>query len=173
MSSWIQTKRPIQSRMPPFVKQIHPVPSTITTSQKRKVYYITNILAGGSYKYIKDLISFFPNTAFIAITNVSELHRYSKEFHSNDLLLVQYLVQTFISIKMLTDIVSRTHIQLVIPIHDFYFLSSCIVEVDPSVHNCYLLPNQTISKEKEYLLRMAKYVIFPSAFVQNEFKKHR
>lgn len=171
MSSWTNIQRP-RRQMPHInnITQVTPVKPTVIT-EKQKVYYVTNMVAGGSYKYILDLINYFPKTTFIAITNVSELQKYSREFNSNHILIFQYILFSVITFKNIIDIVQRTGIQLVIPIHDFYFLSPCTTEPNSTIHTAYI-SGQSISSEKVQLLKLAKHVVFPSNFVQNEILKY-
>lgn len=167
MSSWITMK----TRPKNPIHTFNPTPIQYTPIDKLKVFYITNVLVGGSFKYIKDIIKSFPNTTFIAITNYEELYRYSREFNSNHILLLQYLISTNIQIRHIQELVIKTKIRLIIPIHDFYFLSQTINEFTNNIHNAYITQKSGIS-EKQQLLNIAKYVIFPSIFVKNEFLRY-
>lgn len=165
MSSWISVAR---KRKPiTFIpNNIQIVDNEITT-----VYYISNMLSGGSYKYIKDLISSFPHIPFIQISSYEDLIKNSKMFNSKSFLIFQYIFSSNLKFNHIIDIVSRTGIKLIIPIHDFYFLSPCTIDINTTINNCYLNYRTHISVEKRMLLEMAKYVIFPSIFVKNEFLK--
>jgi hypothetical protein len=166
MSSWLNTtSRP--RKFPIINNTIQKTDIKPVSVEKQKVYYVTNMIAGGSYKYIKDLIYHFPETTFIAITNVSELQKYKREFNSNHILLFQYVLFSVITFKNIIDIVLQTGIKLVVPIHDFYFLSPCTTEPNSTIHTAYI-SGQNVNLEKVQLLKLAKFVIFPSIFVQNE-----
>ena len=162
MSSWI-TVRPRNK------KSIAQVTHITKVANKLKVYYITNILVGGSYKYITDIIKSFQDVTFIPITNINEFRK--QTFHSTDILLLQYLLLSHISIQNIIEIVLKTKIQLVIPLHDFYYLTHTVNEFNPYLHNAYLM-NNNISSEKITLFHLAKYVICPTQFVKHEFSKY-
>ncbi len=167
MSSWITIK--MRPKKPTYMS--NPSPIQQNPVEKLKVFYITNVLVGGSFKYIKDIIKSFPNTIFIAITNYEELYRYSREFNSNHILILQYLISTNISIRNIYELVIKTKIRLIIPIHDFYFLSQSENEFSNDIYNTYITQKTGIS-EKQQILNIAKYVIFPSTFVKNEFLRY-
>ena len=84
MSSWIKPHNNNRKRY-----NLTPnIPLQSIPLEKLKVYYITNVLVGGSFKYIQDLILSFPTISFIPITNIGELQKYSREFNSNHILLL-------------------------------------------------------------------------------------
>ena len=111
MSSW---KRPTRfqprSAVPSAVVVTPPLPPSPVPLKKRNVYYLTNVTTGGSYKYIKDLIAHFPQVTFVPILTYGDLHKHSRDFHSEHILLVQYFVETNITCKMIIEIVSKTGI---------------------------------------------------------------
>jgi hypothetical protein len=166
MSSWITTK----SRPKNPIHIIHNIRND-TPVEKLKVFYITNVLIGGSFKYIKDIIKLFPTITFIPITNNQELLKYSREFNSNHILLLQYVISSNINIRNIIELVNKTQIRLVIPIHDFYFLTYSLNEFTTNIHSAYTIHN-SIMPEKQQLLNTAKYIIFPSNFVKNEFLRY-
>ena len=94
MSSWI---KPHNNNRKRYILTPN-IPLQSIPLEKLKVYYITNVLVGGSFKYIQDLILSFPTISFIPITNIGELQKYSREFNSNHILLLQYLILSNISI---------------------------------------------------------------------------
>jgi len=140
--------------------------------EKPTVFYITNINGGGSFKYIKDLISSFPETSFIAITNDEEFMKHATHFSPNHILLLQYVIHTNLSMKHILYIVRKTKIRLILPIHDFYYVSPSIYETDPTLHNSYLLDSVNILPEKRELLLTATHLICPSLFVWKEMMKY-
>ena len=170
MSSWKRPTRFQPRSAVPSTPVTSPISTTTLVSPKKQcVYYLTNVTSGGSYKYIRDLITNFPQVTFLPILTYGDLHKHSRDFDSHHILLVQYFVETNITQKMIIEIVQKTRIQLVIPIHDFYFLSGCTTFFNPSVHNCYLTIRRSFTEETEALLRLATYLIFPSTFVQEQF----
>ena len=167
MSSWI---KPHNNNRKRYILTPN-IPLQSISLEKLKVYYITNVLVGGSFKYIQDLILSFPTISFIPITNIGELQKYSREFNSNHILLLQYLILSNISITNIIEIVTRTNIKLVIPIHDFYYFSPSTNDFTIEIHNSYLKSN-VIPSEKLHLFNLAKHIIFPSNFVKNEYLKY-
>ena len=166
MSSWIS----VTKKRKPITLIPNNIP--IIEDEKITVYYISNMFSGGSYKYIKDLISSFPQIPFIQISSYEDLIKISNKFNSTSILLFQYIFSSNLKFNHIIDIVNKTRIKLVIPIHDFYFLSTCVTDINKTINNCYLNYRIDISVEKRMLLDMAKYVIFPSSFVKNELLKH-
>jgi hypothetical protein len=167
MSSWISINRP---RKRPINTAI--ITATTNYSNKIKVFYITNVKVGGSFKYINDLIKYFPEVPFVSLSNYMDFQKYSKEFHSGNILILQYLLLSNIPTMAIIDIIRKTQIQVLIPIHDFYYLSSSTNDFTNEIHNYHLISNKVSTYNNYPLLKLAKYIIFPSDFVKNEYLKY-
>jgi hypothetical protein len=128
------------------------------------IYIICPIKEGGSYKYISDIINYLEEYKknYIIIKNKEELYYMSVDFNNNDILIVQNLSRTNIDF---TDIDKIMKINIILPIHDFYFIYA-------NNNNIHKVPvKYNIKKITHNLLKIAKYVIFPSKFMMDSFIK--
>ncbi len=165
-----------------FLKRRHKVaPSTMPHVENaplqekalRTVYYISNVMEGGSRKYILDLMDAFENSnlKFVQIRNKHDIELYKNEFKKDDILLFQYLFFSDFTLEDIVDIKKNYNFKLIVPVHDFYFLgqlSENFYEFNVAVHSNYL----TVTKLRDDvigLLNEASVVIYPSEFVKNVF----
>jgi hypothetical protein len=90
------------------------------------IYIIASIKEGGSSKYINDIIQYLEriNKNYIIIKNKEEFNYMSSEFNMNDILIVQHLLNTNIKFIDVENSVINKKINLILPIHDFYFMYS-------------------------------------------------
>ncbi len=131
------------------------------------IYIISPIKEGGSNKYINDLLKLLKQNKkkYIIINNKKELDTLSSNFSNNNILIVQNLINTNIKFIDIENIVNNTQINLILPIHDFYFIYSNENMNNMNI-NIHEIP--TI-KSNHNLLKLAKYVIFPSQFMLDKF----
>lgn len=138
----------------------------------KRVFYISNVKSGGAKKYIDDLIENFGNcyVDFIGITNLKELKYYEKKANSEDILIFQYLFDTNFSFEDVLDFKKKSGVKMIIPIHDFYFLSdpSVFYKFDIKVHSSFI-KREFFSQTIIDFLNEADYIIYPSLFVKNIF----
>lgn len=129
------------------------------------IYIISPIKDGGSHKYINNIIDYLEriNKNYIIIKNKEELDYMKEDFNNEDLLIVQYLHNTNIKFVDIENIIN-TNINLILPIHDFYFIYSN-ENINTNIHN---IPTKK-HKIKHNLFKLAKYIIFPSQFMYNIF----
>ena len=139
----------------------------------KTVYYISNIPSGGANKYITDLIDAFetPHLNFVQIKNKNDLKIYKNSFKKDDVLLFQYLFFSDLTFDDIVNIKNKSGIQLVIPIHDFYFLQKnqadfyqCHMGVYSNFDN-----KEPLSPPVLTLLKLSDLIIYPSNFVKNIF----
>lgn len=147
---------------------------------KKTVYIISNIRGGGASKYINDLISTYEanKMIFSYISSVKELNVMSTNIRNNDIILMQHLINTDISIQLLLNIIkdvkNRLNIQLITTIHDFYFFNDSydnLYRYSNYTHSSYLEDVKPL-KECSDLLYLSDIAIMPSVFVKNEFDKY-
>ena len=134
--------------------------------KKRKVYFICNITKGGTSKYIKDLIAGFPENEYIIIKNNKEFSNI--KFKSNDLILLQQLLNTNINPLDIITIKLKYKIKLILCIHDFYWLSSN----DKENHHIKYLENNKIKTVIIKLFNICDEVIHPTNFTFNIYGKY-
>lgn len=127
------------------------------------IYIIAPIKEGGSYKYINDIIKYLEsiNKNYIIIRNNDEFNYMSIEFSNKDLLILQNLHNTKITFTNIENIVNKTKINLILPIHDFYFIYSK-ENINLNVHK---IPINI--KINHNLFKIAKHIIFPSKFMMD------
>ncbi len=132
-------------------------------------YIISNIEAGGSVKYIKDLIEGFPETKFIIINNRKQF--LETAFRENDVILLQQLLHTRINIQDVIEMKKRINLFLILCIHDFYWLNKSFKNdniVNP--HSRYLEISNVLPEVKE-LIEICNEVIHPSKFTYDNYSK--
>lgn len=130
------------------------------------IYIIVPIKEGGSYKYINDIINYLKsiNKNYIIINNIIEFNYMSKKFKNNDLLIIQYLYNTCIKFIDIENCINKKKINLILPIHDFYFLYS-----NENLNKMYIHFEPKIITNNNNLLNIAKYIIFPSKYIADKF----
>jgi hypothetical protein len=134
------------------------------------IYIIASINKGGSYKYINDIIKYLENNnkKYMIIKNKEELDNMLINFSNTDILIVQNLLRTNINF---IDIDNLTKINIILPIHDFYFIYADNNNYN-NINNLHKVPiNYNSNKITHNLLKKAKYVIFPSKFMMDSFIK--
>ncbi len=132
------------------------------------IYIIAPIKEGGSYKYINDIVNYLEriNKKYIIIKNKAEFDYISLEFSNNDLLIVQNLHNTKITFTNIENIVNEKNINLILSIHDFYFIYSK-ENMNINVHK---IPTNNININiNNNIFKLAKYIIFPSQFMFDIF----
>ena len=133
------------------------------------IYIICENKLGGSYKYIKDLIEIYKFKP-IFIKNKYELNNIS--FNEHDYIIVQYLMFTDLSVNDVINAYKKYNFKIIIPIHDFYWMTNKFYGYSSLFHNLYVTEDFTISNEVDTLFNIADYIICPSLFMYNFFKKY-
>ncbi len=130
------------------------------------IYIIAPIKEGGSYKYIYDIINYLDriNKNYIIIKNLIEFSYMFDDFNNKDLLIVQNLYNTNIKFIDIEKCIIEKQINLILPIHDFYFIYS-----NENLNNINIHKEPKVIKINHNLLKIAKYVIFPSQFMLDNF----
>jgi glycosyltransferase involved in cell wall biosynthesis len=136
----------------------------------KSVYFISNVLTGGASKYICDLIDNFDTCylRFVQIKNISDIDFYKMQFMKDDILLFQYFFNSDIKYEDILYIKEKYRLKLIIPVHDFYFLSKSVGDLyhfNIKVHENHtgklLFQPQIIN-----LLKLADLIIYPTKFVK-------
>lgn len=132
------------------------------------IYIIAPNKGGGSYKYMNDILNYLKsiNKNYIIIKNAREFTYMSSDFNTNDILIVQNLYKTNISFSDIEQSVIKKKFNLILPVHDFYFMYSYENLNSIKIHREPKIPFIT-----HKLLNIAKYVIFPSKYIADRFNK--
>ena len=133
------------------------------------IYIICENKLGGSFKYLKDLIRIYKFKP-IFIKNKSELNNIN--FKEQDYIIVQYLMFTDLSVNDVINVYKKYNFKIIIPIHDFYWMTNKFYGYSSLFHNLYITENFTISNEVDTLFNIADYIICPSSFMYNFIKKY-
>jgi hypothetical protein len=141
----------------------------------KNVYYISNNPGGGSNKYIDDIIKSTQNYSIVFnnISSKSELKYIEDKVMPSDILLFQYVIFSDFVFSDIIEFKKKTNIQLIIPLHDFYFMNtdiSLFYKYNNNTHYNYLFDNKLL-EDIDTLLKSADIVIAPSQFVKDEFEK--
>jgi hypothetical protein len=137
------------------------------------VYIISNNTGGGSIKYLDDIINNakYKNN-FIIIKSENELNQYE---YSNSILFVQHLFNTDVKLETLFKIKKTTDVQIIISIHDCYWLHNNISRIfDNTIfwHNAYLTNDITIHESIIQLFKIADEIVCPSNFIYSVYSKY-
>ena len=130
------------------------------------IYIIAPIKEGGSSKYINDIINYLEriNKNYIIIKNKEEFDYMSSDFNTSDILIIQHLLNTNIKFIDIENSVIDKKINLILPVHDFYFIYA-----NENLNNINIHKEPKIIKINNNLIKNAKYVIFPSQFMFDRF----
>jgi hypothetical protein len=135
------------------------------------VYIITNMKNGGSGKYISDIIKKYKNYYnFIYID--SEFLLKNIVYSKNDILLLGHFFNTKIKAIDIINIKIEYNCKLIIPIHDFYWLTDDLSLNNANSHNFYLNDNIKINDTVKELFSNANDIIHPSKFTYDIYSKY-
>jgi len=141
-------------------------------SNRKNIYIISNILAGGSVKYLNDIINHYTHNNYIFIKNVNELNNIN--LFSNDTLFIQQIINTDITIDNIINI-NKNNCKIYISIHDCNYLLGNN-EFSNDVHDVYLHPEKIINSTNYLKIKkffsIATNVIFPSKFIHDVYYKY-
>lgn len=153
-----------------FVSTVHESPNRLG----KRVFYISETPTGGSLKYIRDLAAHYTlrGVVFERLKNREAAAASLPAAQKGDILLFQYLLNTDFSFQDVCDIVRRYELRLVVPIHDKYFLNdnpAADYQYHASLHT---YEAKNITADKRQLLELAEYLIFPSQFIYDVFRRY-
>jgi hypothetical protein len=135
----------------------------------KNIFIICNIRAGGTSKYINDLLKYYNNNTFIFIKNRTELYDYS--YNNNDIIMVQQLLHIDIKASDLIVIKKLYNCKIIITVHDFCWLNKNIYDYSKFCpHSVYLNYNPIMLEVLE-LFSLADTVIHPTEFSYKEYSK--
>jgi hypothetical protein len=139
----------------------------------KNVYIVSNILGGGSIKYLDDLRKQYINVNFVHIKNKASILAIRNP-NPYDILFVQQLLWCDILPQDVINIKHKFATQIVISVHDF-----CWFIEDENINNPknnvweqgYLLNISQINSNILQLFEEASIVIHPSEFTQNHYSR--
>jgi hypothetical protein len=134
---------------------------SIKDTNVQNVFYISNNTGGGSWKYIVDITKFLKEKRrnIFRIKDKNQLNYFSNFFKKGDILIFQFLFYTDFKFEDIINIVRNYNLQLVIPIHDNYFLNNFRNDyISLDIHE----KTSEMSEIKKELFREASHIIFPS-----------
>jgi hypothetical protein len=138
------------------------------------VYIICNNRGGGSWKYLKDIISKYTHISFIFIKTKFILNNLN--IKKNSIIIIQYFLDIDIDIQNIIDIIKEYDLRLIIPLHDFIWFNSNIVYKYISngfnIHRIYLNKDVNPNSKVKELFYLAENVISPSKFIKDEYSKY-
>ena len=147
------------------------------TKSSIDIYYIHNVWGGGSKLYMED-IKFYLNTInnyqinFIKIKN--KTHLQSISFKKKQILILQYLIETDITLDDIITILNKYDLQLLITFHDYYWLNSLeelYYKFNDFTPINYLFKYKKILPKVSTILNHASFLICPNQSVFNEYNK--
>ena len=139
----------------------------------KKVYIISNLLGGGSIKYLNDITNHYTNVNFVFIKNRESLLTINNA-NPYDILFVQQLLWSDILPQDILSIKNKFSMQIVISIHDFcwFIKDDNINKPKKSVwEHGYLYDILQINSNIIKLFDEAAIVIHPSEFTKNHYSR--
>lgn len=135
-------------------------------SNNNKVFIINNNLAGGSYKWLKDIEKLINITK---ITNLNELNNilFNCINSKNIIILINSLLHMDITIQDILNLHNKYKFKIILPIHDVYWLSNPSNTYNFKIHNIYLTQNlkSSIQPIITKFINICSKIIFPSKFI--------
>ena len=137
---------------------------------KKRIYIVCNISAGGTGKYVADLIANRGNLECVIINTRQKLYSYM--YNKCDYIMIQQLINTNILASDLINIKMKYGCKMVITIHDYYWLNKNIYYTKNNFcpHKVYMY-NIPIIKEVIHLFGIVDTVIHPTKFTYDEYSK--
>jgi hypothetical protein len=141
---------------------------------RKTVCIISGIKGGGTLKYIKDIINDYQDYCEILVINSKDKLN-NILFFDNDIILVQQLFYTDITLDDLNNIKIKYNSKIIITIHDYYWLNNQLVrKID--TNNAYwhyeYLNKVTINDDLKTFFSNSDLIIHPSKFTFNEYSKY-
>ena len=144
----------------------------IRKNKPKKIYFLNQNKAGGSYIFTNMLINkinkcdkYFKIEFILNKKNLESLN-------SNDILFIQYLFHTNINPYDIIKIKKEKNCKMIISLHDFYWFRKNLHINDNFTHSSYLLQNIKINNDILKLFSLCDYILCPSYFVLNEYKNY-
>ena len=113
--------------------------------KKKEVIFITGNMAGGSYKWFKDMkiILGEKNFNFTSIKIKKDLQDFFKNYNKNFkkeqiYILINSFLLTDITISDIIELYYLHKFKIILPIHDFYWLTNNRDIITNTIHNIYL-----------------------------------
>jgi len=139
----------------------------------KKVYIISNIVGGGSKKYLDDIKNHYIDVKFITIKDKEDLYNFV--FKPVDIIFLQHIILTNILPNDILNLKNKYNFKLIISIHDFCWFTNLKYDQrnpDKYYENIYLRDNINIDESIIRLLNSAELVIHPSNFTLNQYSKY-
>lgn len=139
----------------------------------KNVYIVSNLNGGGAVRYLNDIINKYTHINYIYIT--SEFDLIKNNYNSNDLLFIQHLFLTDISIETLIKIKINSDIKIIISVHDFYWINEYVernfdLQENAPWHSNYL-KDIKVDKNIIKLFELADDILHPSLFTYIQYSK--
>lgn len=143
-----------------------------TFENTRTVYIVSNIPGGGAVKYLTDITKHYTNNTYIYVKSKNDLNKIN--FNKNDILFIQHIIDTDISIDDLISI-DKTNCKIYLSIHDCQWLLG--INNYNNVASSYLFSDNDIMNSPNYeklkiLLASVDAIIHPSQFTYDMYSKY-
>lgn len=143
-----------------------------TFENTRTVYIVSNIQRGGAVKYLVDITNHYTNNTYIYIKSKNDLNNI--HFNKNDILFIQHIINTDISIDDLINI-DKTNCKTYLSIHDYQWLIGN--NNFDNVASSYLFLKDDIVNSPNYeklrlLFNTMNFIIHPSQFTYDTYSKY-
>jgi len=143
-----------------------------TFENTRTVYIVSNISNGGAVKYLDDITKNYTNNKYVYIKSKDDLNKIN--FNENDILFIQHIINTDISIDDLINI-DKTNCKTYLSIHDYQWLLGN--NNFDNVASSYLFSKNDIVNSPNYkkiklLFNKMDVIIHPSQFTYDIYSKY-
>ena len=140
----------------------------------KSIYVINRKYRGGSWRYLRDIMVKYNHLDYIFINSLAQLQ--GIRFKEGETLIVQYLINSDITVAKLVEIVEKYKLRVIIPMHDWYWCTEdqtfSILKKDAVFcHMAYLMSNIDVRPAVRRLFAQAKILITPSHFLSEGHKR--
>ena len=140
----------------------------------KSIYVINRKYRGGSWRYLRDIMVKYNHLDYIFINSLAQLQ--GIRFKEGETLIVQYLINSDITVAKLVEIVEKYKLRVIIPIHDWYWCTedqtfSTLTKDSVCCHMAYLMSNIDVRPAVRRLFAQAKILITPSHFLSEGHKR--
>ena len=138
--------------------------------RQQKHFIVNNNLAGGSYKWQKDIekdISLFRIYNFDMFLKILQNHDNPK----NMIVLINSFIKTDITIDKILFLHDKYKFKIILPIHEWFWFN-VTTNYDNKYHNIYLNEDMKLNENSKKIFNICSKIICPSKFVYEILYKH-
>ena len=149
--------------------KIHNFIASNVNINEKTVYYLNKNHSGGSWHFSENLF-FHINRCneYIKFKQISDKNDLNS-ICSKDVIFIQYFFDYKIKIEDILSVKNKTNCKLIISLHDFVWVDNPYIHDHPE--KAHLKENIKINEDVINLFDSANFIVSPSKYVTNEYRK--